>query len=134
MVECLGQFRRQKGRVAEPDVWCRGDIGKVGSAIVRPLFIVGSSGSRNRIVVSGWDKNRRTGTRAFRALDLRTKTIWYVFILFLRRKLARARPCHSEGQGKVGWDCTDNYLGSRPAALINILILKGSRAVAYHFV
>ena len=90
--------------------------------------------SWNKIVVSGSNKNRRTGTLAFRALDLLTKTIWYVFILFLRRKLARARPCHSEGQGKVGWDCTDNYLGSRPAALINILMLKGGRAVAYHFV
>ena len=40
--------------------------------------IVGCWGSRNRTVASGWDKNCRTGTRALRALDLRTKLIWYV--------------------------------------------------------
>ena len=40
MIECLGQFRRQKHRVAEPDLLCRDDIGKDGIAIVRPLFIL----------------------------------------------------------------------------------------------
>ena len=78
MVECLGQFRRQKRRVAEPDLWRHGDIGKVGIAIVRPLFIVGCLGFWNKIVLSGWGKNCRTSTRAFRALDLRTKLIWYI--------------------------------------------------------
>ena len=35
----------------EPDLWFRGNIGKLGITIVRPLFIVGCSGSRNRIIV-----------------------------------------------------------------------------------
>ena len=83
MVECLGQFRRQKRCVTEPDLWCWGDIGKLGIVIVDcPVFIVGCSLSEQDLV-SGLDKNRWTGTRAFRALHLRTKSIWYVFTLHI---------------------------------------------------
>ena len=70
IVECLGQFWHQKRRVAEPSLWCRGDIGKVRIAAVRPLFIVGCLGSRNRIIVSG--------SAGQQLLDR------YLFILFIR--------------------------------------------------
>ena len=56
MVECLRQFRRQKCRVVEPDLWCRDGVGKLGRST----------------------KNGLTGTRSFRSLDLRTKSIWYI--------------------------------------------------------
>ena len=79
VVECFGQFRRQKHCVAEADLWRRGDIGKLGRL---PLFIVivgcllfGIS-EQDRPLWIG--QKSQTGTRAFRALDLRTKLIWYI--------------------------------------------------------
>ena len=69
LVVWLSKFWRQKRRVTEPGLWCRGDIGKLGIATVRSLFIVGCSGSRNRIGVSGSDKNCRTVRRSSTYFD-----------------------------------------------------------------
>ena len=79
MVECLGQFRRQTRRGTKPDLWCRGDIGKVGIAIVRQAIVhcwlFGLSEQDRRMWMGQKSSDRYS---SFRSLDLRTKSIWYI--------------------------------------------------------